>query len=64
MSNPIPRAEAKGDENILDLLSRFFPSGGEIAAFVGGIVLGGGILGVLVAVAFLLGGHIGIWRTF
>ena len=64
MSNPTPRAEAKGDENILDLLSRFFPSSGEIGAFVGGIVLGGGILSVLVAIAFMIGGHIGIWRTF
>ncbi len=64
MSNPTPRAEAKGDENILDLLNRFFPSSGEIGAFVGGIVLGGGILSVLVAIAFMIGGHIGIWRTF
>ena len=66
MSHPDPHAAsaAVGDKNLLDLLARFFPSGGELAAFVGGILVGTGILGVLATIGFLINGHIGIWPTF
>jgi hypothetical protein len=65
MSHPDPHAAATDrGESLLDLLSSFFPSTGEVVAFVGGILLGTGILGVLVALALLINGHIGIWPSF
>ena len=51
-------------ENPIDLLLAFFPSKSDIAAFVGGVVAGAGILAVLTLIAFGIGGQKGIWATF
>jgi len=56
-------APASG-ETFADLLRGFFPSSGEMSAFVVGTVLGMGILAVLLGLAFLIGGHQGLWPTF
>ncbi len=64
MSHDAPKPASPHAENLVDLLLAFFPGKGEMAAFVGGIVAGAAILGLLTLIAFGIGGHKGIWPTF
>ena len=64
MSHSDHHASPSGDDTIVSLLSRFFPGTSEKLAFVGGILVGLAILGVLGVIAFSINGHLGLWRTF
>ena len=64
MSHHEHQAASPKSETPLDLLLAFFPSKSDIAAFVGGVVAGAGILTVLTLIAFSIGGQKGLWATF
>lgn len=64
MSHHDHQAASPKSETPIDLLLAFFPSKSDIAAFVGGVVAGAGILAVLTLIAFSIGGQKGIWATF
>lgn len=64
MSHHDHQAASPQTENLVALLLAFFPGKAEMAAFVGGIVVGAGMLAVLTLLAFAIGGQKGIWPTF